>query len=75
LRAQVLPPQQVIASATHIAARLLRMEGQVGTLAPGAFADVVLARKNPLEDISILSGQGEGLSVILKGGVVVKDDL
>jgi imidazolonepropionase-like amidohydrolase len=74
LRAQVLPTQTVIAAATHVAARLLRMEGQIGTLAPGAFADAVLVRKNPLEDISVLSGQGEGLAAIIKGGVVIKSE-
>ena len=72
LRAQVLPAQSVIAAATGIAARLLRMEGQIGTLAPGAFADVLLVRANPLEDISVLSGQGEGIAAIIKGGQAVK---
>ena len=72
LRAQVLPAQTVIASATCIAARLLRMEGKVGSIEAGAFADVVVAKRNPLEDISVLSGQGEGLSAIIKGGAFVK---
>ena len=72
LRAKVLPTQTVIAAATHISAKLMRMEGKVGTLAPGAFADVLLVKANPLEDISTLSGQGEGISTIIKDGQIVK---
>jgi len=73
LRAQVLPAQMVIDAACGIAARLLRMEGQVGTLAPGAYGDLILVARDPLQDISVLSGQGEGIDVILKDGAVVKD--
>ena len=72
LRGRVLSPQTVIAGATTIAARLLRMEGLIGTLQPGAFADVVIASRNPLEDLSVLSGQGEGLTWIIKDGSVVR---
>ena len=74
LRAKVLPTQMVIGAATHIAARLMRMEGQIGTLAPGAYADLLLVRANPLEEISVLSGQGEGISVLIKDGEIVKDN-
>lgn len=74
LRARVLPNQMVIASATHVAARLLRKEGQIGTLQEGAFADVLLVRDNPLETISVLSGQGEGIAMIIKDGQIVKSD-
>ncbi|MEM6461331.1 MAG: amidohydrolase family protein [Pseudomonadota bacterium] len=74
LRSRVLPPQMVIASTTNIAARLLNMEGTIGTLAPGAYADAVMVKRNPLEDISVLSGQGEGLAAIIKGGEIIKAD-
>ncbi|OZA81234.1 MAG: hypothetical protein B7X76_08250, partial [Azorhizobium sp. 39-67-5] len=36
IRGRVLPAHEVIASATTVAARLLRMEGQIGTVAAGA---------------------------------------
>ncbi len=74
LRSQVLPTQSVISSTTTVAARLLDMEGSIGTLAPGAYADVVMTRHNPLEDISVLSGQGEGLAAIIKAGEIIKFD-
>ncbi|MEL6962977.1 MAG: amidohydrolase family protein, partial [Pseudomonadota bacterium] len=75
MRAQVLPIPTVISSATHVAAKLLKMEGAIGTLAPGAFADVLLVRRDPLDDVSILSGQGEGLAAIIKAGNIVKLDM
>jgi len=73
LRARVLPPQQVIAGATSVAARLLRMQDDVGSLKVGALADVLLVGKNPLADISALTTPGEIVTVI-KGGEIVRDD-
>ena len=45
-----LTPMQVIAAATGNAARLLRLDN-VGTLAPGKEADLVVLNANPLTDI------------------------
>lgn len=72
LRGQVLPAQTVIDSATRIAARLLRMEGRIGCIRPGAFADLVVVDGNPLADLSLLAGQGERIPVIMKDGTLIK---
>ena len=72
LRAKALPTQSVIRATTDIAATLLNMEGKIGTLTPEAFADVLLVERNPLDDISVLSGQGEGITTIIKAGDIVK---
>jgi len=66
MRAQVLSTQSIIASATSVAAKLLRLEGLIGILHPGAYADVILVDSNPLVDISVLCGQREGISIIIK---------
>ena len=55
LRRQVQSPVEMIRSATLTAARLLRLEGQVGVIRPGAFADLLVLDGNPLEDISVLT--------------------
>ncbi len=75
LRGQVLSPQTVIQSTTEIAARLLRMEGLIGTLQQGAFSDVILVDRDPLEDLSVLSGQGDGINTIIKDGAIIKHHL
>lgn len=72
LRGRVLPAQVVIDGATRIAARLLRSEGRIGCIAPGAHADLIVVDGNPLEDLSLLDGQGERLSHIMLGGRFVK---
>ncbi|WP_043342534.1 metal-dependent hydrolase family protein [Belnapia moabensis] len=72
IRGRVLPAQTVIASATHIAAKLLCMEGEIGCIAPGAHADLIAVEGNPLQDLSLLTAQGRHMPLIMKGGAVVK---
>ncbi len=68
IRGRVLPAHEVIASATHIAARLLRMEGQIGVIAPGAYADLIVVDGDPLKDLALLTRQGRHMPVIMKNG-------
>lgn len=75
IRAEVLPPLEVIRSATSYAAELLRMTGKVGSLEVGAFADLIVVDGDPLQDISLLGGQGDNLPLIVRAGRVVKDSL
>ncbi len=72
IRGRVLPAQEVIASATHIAAKLCRMEGKIGVIAPGAHADLVVVDGDPLQDLSLLTGQGRHMPLIMRGGAIVK---
>jgi imidazolonepropionase-like amidohydrolase len=75
LRGEVLPAHEVIRSATSDAARVLRMEGKIGCIAPGAFADLVVVNGNPLQNLSLLTNQGQHMPVIVKGGEIVKNTL
>lgn len=75
IRGRVLPAQEVIASATFIAAKLLRMEGKIGAVAPGAFADLVVVDGNPLADLALLTHQGAHMPAIMLGGRFVKNML
>lgn len=72
LRGRYLPSDAVIRSATVDAAKVLRMEGQVGTIAPGAFADIIAVDGNPLDDLNLLTAQGAHMPLIMKGGAAVK---
>ncbi|HTD77126.1 MAG TPA: amidohydrolase family protein [Chloroflexota bacterium] len=68
IRAQVQPPDAIIRSATTTAARLLNLEGQVGVVAPGAYADLLVVDGNPLEDIALLAAPEQHLKMIVKSG-------
>ena len=72
IRGKVLPAQEIIAAATHIAARLCRMEGRIGVIAPGAYADLIAVDGDPLKDLSLLTGQGRHMPLITSRGAVVK---
>jgi imidazolonepropionase-like amidohydrolase len=75
LRAQVQQPRDILRSATLVGAQLLRMEGQVGTIAPGAYADLLVVNGNPLEDVGLLARPEESLLLIMKAGQVYRDSL
>jgi imidazolonepropionase-like amidohydrolase len=75
LRAQALPPHEVIKSATSTAAAVLRMEGKLGVVAPGAEADLIAVAGDPLRDLTLLGGQGRHLDLIMKAGAVVKNQI
>ncbi len=72
IRGRALPAHEVIASATHVAAKLLRLEGKIGTIAPGAHADLIVVDGDPLKDLSLLTRQGKHMPLIMKGGAFMK---
>ena len=74
IRGRALPAHEVIRSATADAAALLRMEGQVGCIAPGAYADLVVVDGDPLADLSVLAEQSR-MPAVMKNGRFVKNDL
>lgn len=75
IRAQVLSPHEVICSATAVAAEVLRMDGKLGVVAPGAMADLLVVDGDPLADIGLLEGQGRHIAAVMKGGSFMKNRL
>jgi imidazolonepropionase-like amidohydrolase len=75
IRTQVLSNQEVIQSATTIAAEVLQRVGQLGRLQPGAIADLIVVEGDPLRDIACLTGQGERIPLVVKGGAVQFNEL
>ena len=49
-----MTPMQAIQAATSEAARALRLDGKVGSLAPGAYGDLVAVKGDPLADVRAL---------------------
>ncbi|MGE8940450.1 amidohydrolase family protein [Leptospira interrogans] len=75
LRSRVVKPIEVIRSATTVGAKVLRHEGKLGCIKPGAFADLLVVDGNPLKDLAVLEGQGKHMQVIMKAGRFHKNTL
>jgi imidazolonepropionase-like amidohydrolase len=75
IRAEVFSPFEILVSATSGNARLLNRGGVLGEITPGAEADLIVVDGNPIEDLHVLTGQGEGIPLIMRGGEIVKNAL
>jgi imidazolonepropionase-like amidohydrolase len=75
IRREVLPAAEILRSATSVAAKLLRQEGRLGVVAPGALADLIVVEGDPLADLALLTEQGAHLPMIMQGGRFVKNTL
>jgi imidazolonepropionase-like amidohydrolase len=74
-RAKVLKPIEIIRQATTVGAEILRMEGKLGTIKEGAFADLIAVDGNPLKKIELFLDQGRHLPMIMKAGKFHKNAL
>ena len=63
-----MPPMEAIKAATVNAAELLRVSDELGSIAPGRYADIVAVAGDPLEDITVL----ENMAFVMKGGEVFR---
>ncbi|MEQ8347046.1 MAG: amidohydrolase family protein [Sneathiellaceae bacterium] len=75
IRAEFMKPMEIIQQATLHAASLFRMDGEIGVLEPGARADILAIDGNPLDDLSLLEGQGRHMALIMKDGASVKNEV
>jgi imidazolonepropionase-like amidohydrolase len=75
LRAEIQPVPDVIRSATTVPARLLGMAGEIGVIAPGAYADLLVVDGDPLTDIGVLTAPQRHLKLVMKAGIVYHDTL
>jgi imidazolonepropionase-like amidohydrolase len=63
-----MQPMDAIQSATSRAAVMLDMEGKIGVVAPGAYADIIAVNGDPLGDIKLL----ESVQFVMKDGAVFR---
>ena len=63
-------PEQAIRAATLGAAEHIEMAGDVGVIAPGAYADLIAVDGDPLADIAQL----QDVDFVMKGGKVYKSE-
>ena len=64
-----MSPLQVLQSATIRPAEMLGMTGQIGVIAPGAYADIIAVDGDPLQDVNALGK----VRFVMKDGQVYKD--
>ena len=67
-------PMGAIEAGTRIAARVLGLEKELGTVAEGKVADLVLVEGNPLDNIDVLLNQ-ESICLVMQGGKIVKGEI
>jgi len=63
-----MTPMQAIQSATSRAAELLGKRGEIGVVAPGAYADLIAVAGDPLADVGAL----KSVHFVMKDGAVFK---
>ncbi len=68
---QGMSPMEAIRSATSRAAEMLDRKGELGVVAPGAYADIVAVSGDPLKSIEEL----RKVKFVMKSGTVYKDEL
>jgi len=66
-----MSPMDAIHSATSRAAEMLEMKGEIGVIAPGAFAEVIAVSGDPLKDI----GELEHVRFVMHDGSVFKNEM
>jgi imidazolonepropionase-like amidohydrolase len=74
LRCEVQAPIDVLRSATSINAEIIQRRGELGTIAPGAHADLIALNDNPLQDPRVFAKSG-AMPLIIKGGVFVRREV
>ncbi|UYN95051.1 MAG: amidohydrolase family protein [Enhydrobacter sp.] len=74
-RAEVLKPLEIIRQATTVGAKILRQEGRLGVIEPGAHADLIAIDGNPLRRLELFLDQGAHLPMIMKAGRFHKNTL
>jgi imidazolonepropionase-like amidohydrolase len=63
-------PQEAIWSATMEAARMMRLDGDLGSLQPGRIADIIAVAEHPLDDIAAL----RRVFFVMKDGTIQRND-
>nr|XP_031859694.1 uncharacterized protein CI109_004969 [Kwoniella shandongensis]KAA5526766.1 hypothetical protein CI109_004969 [Kwoniella shandongensis] len=71
VRSEVLPSAAILRHATINPAKMLKQEGKLGVVAPGAIADLIFLDENPLDDITVLDRPEDHLKAVVKDGRVI----
>jgi imidazolonepropionase-like amidohydrolase len=70
-----IKPLDTLRWATRNMAALMQMEGELGTVSPGALADLIVVRGDPSSEISLLADPATNVLAVMKGGEFFKNKL
>ncbi|AOW51277.1 TPA: amidohydrolase family protein [Legionella pneumophila subsp. pneumophila] len=75
MRKELDSAANIIRSATVVNAELLMQKGKLGVISEGAYADLLVVEGNPLVNLNVLIRPDENLKLIMKDGVIYKNEL
>ena len=75
LRKDVVKPADLIRAATINGAKLIRREAELGLVATGYRADMIVVDGNPLDDIGVMESPEHSPLLVMKDGRVLVDSL
>lgn len=75
MRKELDSAANIIRSATVVNAELLMQKGKLGVISEGAYADLLVVDGNPLVNLNVLLRPDENLKLIMKDGVIYKNEL
>jgi imidazolonepropionase-like amidohydrolase len=75
IRREVMKTADIIRSATLVNAEIVRQEGKIGEIVPGAFADMLVVDGDPFRDLGLLQNDGQHIKAIMLNGQFVKNTL
>jgi imidazolonepropionase-like amidohydrolase len=73
IRAELEPARDVLTSMYRINAQLCHAEEEIGRLAPGAYADLLVTPVDPLDDLGALAEPDRALDVVVAAGRIVRE--
>jgi len=74
MRMELDSPAGIIRSATTTNAALLLQKDKLGTIAPGAYADLLVVEGDPLTDLRVMLDPRNNPKLIMKDGVIYKNE-
>jgi imidazolonepropionase-like amidohydrolase len=75
MRMELDAAADIVRSATITNAELLMQKGKLGTIAPGAYADLLIVEGDPLTDVRVMTDPEKNLKFIMKDGIIYKNEL
>ena len=74
-RSEVDQPVDILRSATSVNAEIAQLDGETGRIEAGLSADLIVLENNPFNDLSVFERYREEVSLIVRSGDVIKNQL